>query len=202
MAEPAMSLPMSRSEFLAWEHEQLEKHEFWQGEVFAMTGARQAHVMVAGNVFALLKAHLRGKPCRAYISDMQLEVEAADAVYYPDVVVSCDPVDLLAERVLQRPTVVIEVLSDSTAAYDRGVKFAAYRKLSSLKEYVLIDPERRTLEIFRRTEQDDWLLVTRDAARGLVLPSLAFEAGLDAVFEDLDTLEPAAAQSDPTTPSA
>lgn len=202
MAESAMSFPMSRSEFLAWEHEQLEKHEFWQGEVFAMTGARQAHVMVAGNVFALLKSHLRGKPCRAYISDMQLEVEAADAVYYPDVVVSCDPADLLAERVLRRPTVVIEVLSDSTAAYDRGVKFAAYRKLSSLKEYVLIDPERRTLEIFRRTEQDDWLLVTRDAARGLVLPSLAFEAGLDAVFEDLDTLEPAAAQSDPTTPSA
>lgn len=202
MAEPAMSLPMSRSEFLAWEHEQLEKYEFWQGEVFAMTGARQAHVMVAGNVFALLKSHLRGKPCRAYISDMQLEVVAADAVYYPDVVVSCDPADLLAERVLQRPTVVIEVLSDSTAAYDRGVKFAAYRKLSSLKEYVLIDPERRTLEIFRRTEQDDWLLVTRDAARGLVLPSLEFEAGLDAVFEDLDTLEPAAAQSDPTTPSA
>ncbi|MEJ5207013.1 Uma2 family endonuclease [Denitratimonas sp. CY0512] len=202
MAESAMSLPMSRSEFLAWEHEQLEKHEFWQGEVFAMTGARQAHVMVALNVATLLKSHLRGKPCRAYISDMQLEVEAADAVYYPDVVVSCDPADLLAERVLRRPTVVIEVLSDSTAAYDRGVKFAAYRKLSSLKEYVLIDPERRTLEIFRRTEQDDWLLVTRDAARGLVLPSLAFEAGLDAVFEDLDTLEPAAAQSDPTTPSA
>ncbi|MFA5590569.1 MAG: Uma2 family endonuclease [Lysobacteraceae bacterium] len=202
MAESAMSLPMSRSEFLAWEHEQLEKHEFWQGEVFAMTGARQAHVMVALNVATLLKSHLRGKPCRAYISDMQLEVEAADAVYYPDVVVSCDPADLLAERVLRRPTVVIEVLSDSTAAYDRGVKFAAYRKLSSLKEYVLIDPERRTLEIFRRTEQDDWLLVTRDAERGLVLPSLAFEAGLDAVFEDLDTLEPAAAQSDPTTPSA
>lgn len=202
MAESAMSLPMSRSEFLAWEHEQLEKHEFWQGEVFAMTGARQAHVMVALNVATLLKSHLRGKPCRAYISDMQLEVEAADAVYYPDVVVSCDPADLLAERVLRRPTVVIEVLSDSTAAYDRGVKFAAYRKLSSLKEYVLIDPERRTLEIFRRTEQDDWLLVTRDAARGLVLPSLEFEAGLDAVFEDLDTLEPAAAQSDPTTPSA
>ena len=67
---------------------------------------------------------------------------------------------------------------------------------------MLIDPERRTLEIFRRTEQDDWLLVTRDAARGLVLPSLAFEAGLDAVFEDLDTLEPAAAQSDPTTSPA
>ena len=202
MAESAMSLPMSRSEFLAWEHEQLEKHEFWQGEVFAMTGARQAHVMVALNVATLLKSHLRGKPCRAYISAMHLEVEAAEAAYYPDVVGSCDPADLLAERVLRRPTVVSEGLSDSTAAYDPGVKFAAYRKLSSLKEYVLIDPERCTLEIFRRTEQDDWLLVTRDAARGLVLPSLAFEAGLDAGLEDLDTLEPAAAQSDPTTPSA
>ena len=186
MAEPALQISMTRAQFLAWEHEQPMRHEFWRGEVFAMTGARQAHVIVAGNVFALLKAHLRGKPCRAYISDMQLEVQAADAAFYPDVFVSCDPADLAAERVLHHPTVVIEVLSESTAAYDRGIKFAAYRQLPSLAEYVLIDPEQRSVEIFRRTDNDDWLLATRDGTRGLILPSLGFEAGLEAVFEDLD----------------
>lgn len=189
MAEPALQMTMNRAQFLAWEREQPVRHEFWHGEVFAMTGARQAHVIVSLNVASLLKAHLRGKPCRAYISDMQLEVRAADAAFYPDVFVSCDPADLAAERVLHHPTVVIEVLSESTAAYDRGIKFAAYRQLPSLKEYALIDPERRSVEIFRRTDDDDWLLTTRDGERGLILPSLGFEAGLEAVFEDIDTLE-------------
>jgi Uma2 family endonuclease len=197
MAEPALKPPLTRAEFLAWERNQPLKHEFWRGEVFAMTGARQAHVIVSLNVAALLKAHLRGKPCRAYMADMQLEVEAADAAFYPDLFVSCDPADLTVDRVLRHPRVVIEVLSDSTAAYDRGIKFAAYREIPSLDEYVLIDPDQRTVEIFRRTDSGDWLLATHDGARGLILPSLGFEAGLDAVFEDLDTLAPAPAAQPP-----
>ncbi len=174
-----------RSNFLAWEAEQPEKHEYLNGEVFAMAGARQAHVLTAGNCYAALKHHLRGKPCRAYISDMQLEVAAADAVYYPDVFVSCHVEDHAAARVLHHPTVIIEVLSDSTAAYDRGAKFAAYRKAPSLREYVLVDPDTRSIDIFRRTETDDWLLATHDGARGLVLTSLEFTATLDEVFEDV-----------------
>lgn len=176
---------MSRADFLDWESRQTDKHEFYQGEVFAMAGARQAHVIVAGNCFALLKAHLRGSGCRTFIADMQLEVQAVDAIFYPDVFVSCDPRDLAAERVLAHPRVIIEVLSDSTAAFDRGGKFAAYRTLPSLQEYVLIDPDRRSLEVFRRTATDDWLLATRDSARALVLVSLDFEASLTDVFEDL-----------------
>lgn len=185
MAETAAHAPMSRSEFLRWETSQATKHEFWSGEVFAMVGARQIHVQVAGNCFALLKAHLRGKPCRAYMADMQLEVVAANAVFYPDVFVSCDPADLAADRVLSRPTVVIEVLSDTTAAFDRGRKFAACRQLPSLREYALIDPDARSVEIFRRTESGDWLLATHDSERGLVLASLGFAAGLADVFEGL-----------------
>ncbi len=106
-------------------------------------------------------------------------------MFYPDVFVSCAPEDLAAERTLTQPKVIIEVLSDSTAAYDRGVKFAAYRMLPSLQEYALIDPDRRAIEIFRRTPESDWLLATRDSARALILPSIEFEAGLDAVFEDI-----------------
>lgn len=199
-AVPSSPMPLSRAAFLEWEATQPLKHEFLQGEVFAMTGARQLHVIVAGNCFALLKAHLRGRPCRAYISDMQLEVQAADAVFYPDVLVTCDPRDLAAERSLRHPVVVVEVLSDSTAAYDRGLKFAAYRKIPQLREYILIDPDARTVDIFRRTDTDEWLLATHDSARGLILESLDFEAGLDAVFEDLpDAAENVTPASDETS---
>lgn len=187
MADPALATPLTRAEFLAWEAAQPDKHEFYRGEAFAMGGARQLHVLVAGSCFALLKAHLRGRPCRAYIADMALEVETADAIFYPDVFVSCHPEDLAAERLLHHPTAIIEVLSDSTAAFDRGLKFAAYRSLASLREYVLIDPDARSIEIFRRTESNDWLLDLHASARGLVLPSLEFEAGVDEVFEGLST---------------
>ena len=190
MTLPKEASGMTRAEFLAWEEQQLTKHEFVDGEVFAMVGARQIHVVVAGNCFALLKAHLRSRPCRALISDMQLEVESADAVFYPDVMVACDPRDLRAERTLRHPTVIIEVLSESTAAYDRGQKFALYRQIDALQEYALIDPDRRSVEVFRRTETDDWLLATRDSERGLVLRSLEFEAQLAAIFEDIEVDEP------------
>ena len=102
---------------------------------------------------------------------------------------SSDSRDLRAERSLHHPLVVIEVLSESTAAYDRGQKFALYRQIDALQEYALVDPERRTIEVFRRTETSDWLLATRDSERGLVLRSLEFEAPLAAVFEDLEAVE-------------
>ncbi|MFU2486549.1 Uma2 family endonuclease [Thauera sp. WH-1] len=185
MALPQPAPRFERQDFFAWEAEQPVKHDFVAGEVFAQAGARQDHVVVAGNCFAALRQKLRGTPCRAYISDMQLEVAQADAVFYPDVMVSCHPEDLAAERVLHHPRVIIEVLSDSTAAYDRGAKFAAYRLLDSLQEYVLVDAERRSVEIFRRLPSNDWLLATGDSARGLVLTALELEIGLDEVFEDV-----------------
>lgn len=188
MGEPATKTPMSLAEFLIWEQAQPLKHEFVDGETFAMTGARQAHLMTAGNIFSLLKAHLRGGPCRAWISDMQLAMDVDDAAHYPDVSVSCDPRDLAAERTIHHPRVLVEVLSESTAAFDRGAKFASYGQIPELTECVLIDPDRRAVEIFRRTDSGDWLLATRDGERGLILPSIDFEAPLDAVFEDLDEL--------------
>ena len=119
LAKPKMSV----DEFLDWVETQPGRHEYWDGEVFAMTGARQNHVIVSLNVAAALKQGLRGSPCRAYMADMAVQTQESSAVLYPDVVVSCHPQDLAAERTLAHPRVVIEVLSDSTAAYDRGGKF-------------------------------------------------------------------------------
>lgn len=185
MALPAAQYVMDRQAFIEWESTQTEKHDYWKGEIFAMTGARQVHVNISLNVATLLKNHLRGTGCRAYMADMQLEVESADAIFYPDVFVSCDSNDLTADRVLHHPKVIIEVLSESTAAYDRGHKFTTYRSIPSLQEFVMIDPDLKTLEIYRRTGENDWLLATNDSARGLMLKSLGFEAELAAVFEDV-----------------
>ena len=187
MALPQAKPKMTLEEFLAWEELQPTKHEFVDGEIFelhAMVGARRIHEETAGNCFAQLKAALRGTSCRAYVANLKLQI--AENTYYPDVMVTCHPGDLKAERAVSHPKVVIEVLSDSTAAYDRGHKFAAYRQIPELEEYVLIDPDRRSIEVFRRAGGGDWLLMASEAPRGLVLKSLDFVAAPAAVFENLE----------------
>jgi Uma2 family endonuclease len=185
MGLPLPQLRFDRDDFLAWEAEQTTKHEYLAGEVFAMGGARQEHVVVALALAARLREHLRGTRCRAYTSDMKLEVTAADAVFYPDVMVSCDEADRERALALQAPCLLIEVLSDSTAAVDRGPKFAAYRQLPSLQEYMLVDIDRRQLELFRR-QPVGWVLhEPQGEPRSLMLNSVNL-ALLDVdVFGDL-----------------
>lgn len=186
---PAETSKMTTAEFLEWEAQQPEKYELHQGEIFPheiynMVGARRTHAIVSGNCFAALKAHLRGTPCRAFINDIKLAV-ADNSSFYPDVFVTCDAGDLAADLVMHHPKAIIEVLSPSTADYDRGEKFLAYRQAASLAEYALIDPANRNIEVFRRQANDDWLLVVSDSPRGLVLNSLDFVLPRDALFEDV-----------------
>ncbi|MBL8484078.1 MAG: Uma2 family endonuclease [Rhodocyclaceae bacterium] len=183
MGYPAEKPVPTLAEFLAWEETQPDKHEFVNGEIFAMVGARRIHANVTLNVASLLKSHLRGTPCRAFVTDVKLQV--ATNMFYPDVFVTCDPGDLQADRIMQHPRVIIEILSDSTAAYDRGEKFSVYRQVDSLQEYALIDPERLTIEVFRRMPEGDWLLAASEAGRGLILKTLDFTAAPDLVFEDV-----------------
>ena len=126
-------LRMSAQDFLAWDETQSVRHEFVAGEVFAMAGAGEAHVTVALNVAMLLRQHLDGTPCRTFITDMKLRVEAADAFFYPDVMVTCSAADAGDPLVKRAPVLLVEVLSPATAAYDRGDKFAAYRQLAMLR---------------------------------------------------------------------
>lgn len=183
--QAAEQLHFSAEDFLVWEATQTEKHEFIAGEVFAMTGARQDHVLVSGNIYAGLKQRLRDTPCRAYIADMKLRVAAADAFFYPDVMVSCHPEDRAAKQFLSQPTVIVEVLSESTADYDRGGKFVAYRKLASLKEYLIVDIAARRVECFRRTANNDWLLHDYLDEVDCQLHSLNISLPLAEIFEDI-----------------
>ncbi len=175
-------------DYLAWEAEQAEKHEYIAGEVFAMAGASDAHVTVAGNLFAALRTQLRGKPCRVYIADMKLQVGAADAFFYPDVFVTCSAADAaLADR-KREPVLIAEVLSPSTAAYDRGLKFAYYRALPSLQEYVLIDAERMAVDVFRRDATDHWVLYPGGPGESVEFASVGLTLDLATIYEDVEGL--------------
>lgn len=180
------ALVFTANDYLEWEATQDLKYEFLKGEVFAMGGARQEHVIVSGNLFASLKQYLRDRPCRAYISDMKLRVEQLDAFYYPDVMVSCDKTDHKAEQFLSNPSIIIEVLSDPTEAYDRSTKFAAYRHIDSLKEYFLIDIATRRVESFRRTTDNKWLLQVYENGGSCAFISLKIYVDLVDIFEDIE----------------
>lgn len=151
---------MTAEEYLVWESAQPEKHEFIAGEVFAMTGARLNHNLIAGNAFLFLKQALRGLPCGVFMSDVKVQVRAASAYFYPDVVVTCEPSDLADGTALtvHQPWLIVEVLSDSTAAYDRGKKFEHYRQIASLTHYLLVDSTRAHAEMFRKNAEGLWVL--------------------------------------------
>ncbi|ABM62688.1 Uma2 family endonuclease [Halorhodospira halophila] len=183
MADPQPA-GMTAEAYLAWEAEQPLKHEFVAGEIFAMGGASDRHVTVTLNVASALRQQLRGGGCRTYMADMKVRVAAADAFFYPDVLVTCDPADHQRSQHKEAPCLVVEVLSPSTAAYDRGAKFAAYRKLPSLREYLLIDPEIGSLELYRADGQGHWVLYPHEAHEEVVLASLEARLIGAEVFED------------------
>jgi Uma2 family endonuclease len=179
---------LSLDEFIAWENAQPEKHEFVRGEIFAMVGARRVHNTVVGNVFAALKQQLKGSPCRTYVETAKLQTAAGD-LFYPDVFVTRDPQDLRTEQIFRSPTVIVEVLSPSTQAYDRGLKFTLYRGLPSLREYALVDPDTREVQLFRRG--DDGLFTLHDLTDAPQVQFTSIDCTVAA--EDLfDGIEPAA----------
>lgn len=175
----------SAEDYLAWESTQTEKHEFVGGETFAMAGASDAHVTLSLNLASLLRAHLRGTPCRTYIADMKLHVAAADAYFYPDVFVTCSAGDALRPQDKAESVLVAEVLSPTTAAYDRGAKFAAYRSLPSLQEYVLIDPESPGVEVYRRDASNHWVLYPYGQQDAAEFASVGLTLPVTQVFEDV-----------------
>lgn len=175
--------PLAPRAYLEWENAQQGKHEYVSGEVFAMVGASRLHVTVALNVAAALKQALRGTPCQVFMSDMKLRVERADAFFYPDVMVSCDAGDRSDEYIVKSPALVVEVLSESTGAYDRGEKFARYRMLDSLTEYLLIDPDTRSVDLFRRDANGNWVLIDVGNSGEVELASVGVRLAIASIFE-------------------
>lgn len=188
-----MALPQIKPEFdidayMDWEETQSERHEYLHGEVFAMSGGTDAHYTILLNAATQLKSALSGKPCRAFVSGMKLRIDRADAVFYPDVFVTCDARDRLPEASLakQHPSLIIEVLSDSTAAYDRSRKFELYQQIDTLQEYLLIEQDRKHADLFRKNSEGLWVLHPAGAGDLIRLDSLDVTLGLDDLYEEVD----------------
>lgn len=154
-----------------------------------MAGACDAHVTIAGNLFALLRSHVRSSGCRGYMSDMKARIETLDIFYYPDVMVTCDDRDLQLDYFKRYPCLIVEVLSDSTESRDRGDKFADYRELSTLQEYVLISQSRQRVECFRRNAESQWVLVTYRPNQQLRLETIHFSCSVNDIYEDVGNEE-------------
>lgn len=185
MGRAAQTSIFSATDYLAWEAAQPERHEYIDGEVFAMAGAEDRHVTVAGNMYMALRQHLSGSPCRTYMSDMRLHVAAANSYFYPDVLVTCSPQDLASAMVKTEPRLIVEVLSPTTAAYDRGVKFGHYRTLPSLEEYLLVDLDTRASDCYRKGADGLWVLHPFGRGDAVELASVALTMAAEQLFAEV-----------------
>ena len=183
---------LSLDEFIAWENEQPEKHEFVRGEVFAMVGARRVHNELIGNIYFCLRRALTGSPCKVFVETAKLQTAAGD-IFYPDVFVTCDPQDLRTDQIFRAPTVIVEVLSPSTQAYDRGLKFTLYRSLPSLREYALVDPDTREVQLFRRGDDGLFTLHDLTGAQQVRFASIECTVTADDLFEGIERSDDAPA---------
>ncbi len=176
---------LSPEAYLAGERSAEQRHEYLDGDVYAMAGESKAHNTICGNIYVALRAILRGSPCRVFMEDVKVRIQTvhSERFYYPDVMVACgggsDP------YFETQPKLIIEVLSDATERTDRADKFHAYRQLESLEEYVLVAQDTRRVEVFRRRTGWEWELFV---AEGVTIALDAVDAALDlaAIYQDID----------------
>lgn len=176
---------ISPEEYLELENKSTSKHEYRNGEVYAMAGASNNHVLIAGNLYAIIRNHIRGKGCLAFIADTKVNIESCNSYYYPDVVVSCDQRDKAFNNFICYPCLIIEVLSESTEAFDRGDKFADYRQIETLQDYILVSQTRMRVDYFQKTENHQWLLNSYQEGEEIQLLSLNLSIPVNAVYEDV-----------------
>ena len=188
---------VSVAEYLAFERASAEKHEYHDGAIVAMVGASNAHNDIVGNVYTSLRTRLKPGPCRVKFSDLRVRVPNARLFTYPDLTVVCGKQQFSDERqdTLLNPQLIVEVLSPSTEAYDRGTKFQYYREIESLREYLLIAQDKARIELFSRQTGGLWTLseaigqgsTLRLAALDCVLPlSEVYEEVLPSEEADSD----------------
>lgn len=176
---------MTYAEYLSRERTSAAKHEYLRGDVWAMAGGTPTHARLSAAMARVLGTALRGKPCTPYSSDLRVRIERTDRATYPDLTIICGRERPAADDpdAITNPTVIVEVLSEATERSDRGEKFAHYRRLETLLEYVLVNQDTPRIEVFRR-EGERWVLSIHEAGSTVTL------ASLDVTFPVADVYEP------------
>lgn len=186
MTEPAEKLAMTYADYAAAEAVNATKHEWLNGEVFAMAGGTPDHAGLAASVIGELRLVLRGRPCRVFSSDLRVKVQATSLATYPDASVVWTKLETDREdpQAVVNPVVLVEVLSDSSEAYDRGEKFAHYRRIPSLQEYVMVSQHDPRIEVHRRNEAGRWELYEAGAGESVELASIGCRLNVDDIYRD------------------
>lgn len=177
---------MTYVEYCVFEREATVKHEYLRGEVFAMAGGTIEHGRLAVRVATLLSNALQGRPCAVYSSDVRVRVEATDLTTYPDASVVCGKPQAadIDPHALLNPIMLVEVLSTSTEAYDRGQKAAHYRRIPSLRAYLMVSQDTQHVELQVRKDDGSWTLLEARAGERLPIPPLEIEIDVDEVYRD------------------
>jgi Uma2 family endonuclease len=174
---------ISPEDYLEGERVSPIKHEYRGGHVYAMVGAKKPHIIIANNLITLFNNHLEPTACIVLNSDIKVRLEEANCYYYPDVAVTCDERDTdSTEDFILYPILVIEVLSPSTAAFDRGEKFADYQTSPFLREYVLINQSQMSVECFRLSESGDWVSQTYGQGEEVDFTSIDFRCDIASIY--------------------
>ena len=185
MSSPAIHASTRTVEdYLEMERASPIKHEYVSGQLFAMTATSVTHNLITGNWYQTLRSHLKGTPCRVFIADVKLKIQAANAFYYPDLMVSCETATDSHYR--EQPKLVVEVLSESTAAFDAGNKRLDYQKLESLHECVLVSQECIDVRVYRCVD-GEWRMSVYTNGAMIPLESVGLEIAIEAVYEDVWT---------------
>jgi Uma2 family endonuclease len=178
---------MKLIDFLVWEEQQPERHEFLRGETFAMEGGTARHNRVILNLASRIGDHLDGTSCQVFAENMKVHI--TEGVLYPDVMVTCGKAEAGDEQTVTDPKLIIEVLSPGAKGYDKREKFTLYRTLPSLREYALIDPAKRQVEVFTLAEGGAWTFTDQTAADTLTLASIDCKLSTDLVFKGVENVE-------------
>ena len=173
---------MTPQEYLEWEATQELRYEYIDGEVVAMTGGTKPHNRIALNLATSLDGFLTEKGCDIYIADVKVQIASLNSYHYPDIVVTCDSRDKESNEWVEYPCLIVEVLSPSTEAFDRGNKFNRYRQLSTLKEYVLVQSTEMSVDCFRKNEQGLWVYYHYTAKEILTLECLGFSIAVEDLY--------------------
>ncbi len=180
---------MSIEEYVTLDDNSLEtKYEFIDGKVFMLAGGTADHSTINGNILTALKNALRGSQCRIHGSDLKVRLSEKRFVY-PDVSVSCDPSDRGKITVMQHPILIVETLSPSTETYNRRKKFSYYRACTNIQEYVLVDTQTQSVEVYRRDQEPFWKFSAFEAGDSIELASLGISIPITAIYEDIELPE-------------
>ena len=172
-------------EYFAWEEKQLERHELIDGYVYAMSGGTQTHSAIKLNIGSLIQAHLRGSKCSVFNSDLKIRILNNSNYTYPDLSVTCDDRDRENALYITYPCLIVEVLSSSTEAYDRGKKFEKYRRNPSLVDYVLASSEEMAIDIYHKNHAGEWVILSYREGDQVELKSIGLTVPIEQFYEEI-----------------